>query len=51
VLSRLVDGIDQLPENIELELISGGVADAHRGGAMIAGKPGDLPFRQVPFSS
>jgi hypothetical protein len=32
VLSRLVDGIDELAEDIELELIRGGVANAHWGG-------------------
>ena len=40
----------ELPVDIELELIRGGVADAHRGGALVAGQPRHLPFSQLPFT-
>jgi hypothetical protein len=29
VFSRLIGGIEELPEDIELELIGSGIADAH----------------------
>ncbi len=50
VHARLVDGVDELPVDIELELIGGGVADAHRDGALVAGQPRHLPFDQLPLA-
>ncbi len=50
MLSRLIGGIDQLTENIELELIGSGVANAHRAGAPVAGQPRHFPLDQLPFT-
>ena len=51
MLSRLIEGINELPEDIELELIGGGIAYAHRGSALVAGQPRHLPFEQLTVSS
>jgi hypothetical protein len=37
VFSRLIEGIDKLSEDVELELIGCGVANAYRRGALVAG--------------
>src|SRR3984893_5212692 len=50
VISHLIGGTDQLPEDVELQLSGRGVADANRGCAMIAWQPRHVPFLQLSFA-
>ena len=50
VISHLIGGIDQLPEDVELQLSGRGVADANRGCAVIAWQPRHVPFLQLSFA-
>jgi hypothetical protein len=40
----------QLAEDIELHLVGGGIADAHRWAFLVARQPVDLAFGKAPFS-
>ena len=50
VRARLVQRVDDLAVDVELELLGGGVADAHRPRALVAGQPVDLPLGQPPLA-
>jgi hypothetical protein len=43
--ARLMECIHDLAKDIELQLGSGGIANTHRFGSLIARQRGDLPFR------
>ena len=46
----LMECIHDLAKDIELQLGSGGIANSHRFGSLIARQPRDLPFRQAPLA-
>ena len=46
----LVQGVQHLPVHVQLQLRRRGVADAHRGGALVARQPGYLVLLQQPFA-
>src|SRR5215472_16799782 len=47
---RLIQRVKDLDIDVELKLISRGVADPNRCGALVATQPGHLVFDQPPFS-
>ena len=49
-LARLVERVHHLAVDVELQLRRGGVADAHRLRALVAGEPGELQFRQAALA-
>ena len=49
--ARLLEGIHQLAIDVELELLVGGVADAHGFRIGIAGQPVDFPFGEPPLAA
>ena len=51
VASRLMERVHHLAEHVELTLAVGGVADANRRGAVVAGQPRDLPFGQAALAA
>src|SRR5581483_5505827 len=48
--ARLCDGVGELAIDVELELESGRVADAHRLRFLVAGEPVDFPFIETPLA-
>ena len=47
----VVQGVEDFAIDIELRLLDGGIADAHRARALVTRQPGDLPFRQPPLAA
>src|SRR6516225_10179684 len=48
---RLEDGVGNFPEDIDLQLLCGRIADAYGRGVLIASEPGDDQFRQPVLSA
>ena len=48
--SRVMERIHHLAEGIELELVMGGIADAHGRGAFVSRQPWQHHFGQPPFA-
>src|SRR5579863_9450472 len=45
-----VEDVEDLTVDVELELIVGGVADAHGRAVLVAGQPGQLEFRKAALT-
>ena len=45
-----VDGVHELPVDVELELPGGGIADPHRRRSLVSGEPVDLQFGQATLT-
>ena len=49
--ARLVERVHHLAVDVELELLVGGVADAHGFGVLVARQPGNLPLAEQPLAA
>ena len=47
----LIEAVDHLAVDVELKLIAGGVADAHRPGALVAGEPVERLFGEPALTA